>query len=119
MRDSRQLGIRYESDTVDDGCGGLEYLNSSLNIIADALEPEGKRFFFDTVDVDQHSYGGVKCQDMLGWVVDDADVPAFEPTWLAGKDEDIPDSFEYVFVNWAQGDDGRPVPEFDICPEFD
>ena len=113
MRDSRELGIRYETDTVDDGCGGLEYLNSSLSILADTLEQKGKRFFFDTVDVDQFTFGGIKCQDMLGWVVDDADVPAFEPRWLAGGGCDDLDEFEYVFVSWHAGADGRPAPEFD------
>lgn len=119
MRTSRELGIRYETDLVDDGCGTLYYLISSLNIIADVLEPQGKRFFFDTMDASQFTFGGEKCQDMLGWVVDDADVPSFEPRWLAGEDCDELDEFEYVFVNWAQGDDGRPAPEFDVCPEFD
>lgn len=119
MRTSRELGIRYETDLVDDGCGTLGYLMSSLNIIADVLEPQGRRFFFDTVDVDQYTFGGVKCQDMLGWVVDDADVPVFEPRWLSGaRPDDVPE-FDYAFVNWKQGQDGLPAPSFDTCPEFD
>ncbi len=113
MRTLRELGIRYEIDAADDSDGTAGLLISSLSIIADALEPQGKRFFFDIMDVDQHVFGGVKCQDMLGWVVDAADAPGFEPRWASGADPDDLPEFDYVFVNWVQGEDGSPVPEFD------
>lgn len=45
MQTLRELGIRYETDAADDSDGTVEFLISSLSIIADALEPQGKRFF--------------------------------------------------------------------------
>ena len=81
-------------------------------MLVNHFEGTGERFFYDSGDIDQHDFGGTKCQDLFGWIVPDDLVDSFRPIWLSGDDGEL-DSFAYASVSWAEGPDGRPVPVID------
>lgn len=99
---------RYESDTK--GEFG-QYVIDSVTLANDALSGKGKRFYLDSVDVEQKEIGGFFCWDMCGWVVDESDSAAFEDLWIKEKDSEL-DGFDYAMVTWDD-DGGSPVPVFD------
>ena len=94
------FGTRYESDTK--GEFG-QYVIDSVALANDALSSKGKRFYLDSVDVEQKEIGEFFCWDMCGWIVDESDSAAFEGLWIKEKDSEL-DGFDYTMVTW--NDDG-------------
>lgn len=107
----QDLGIRFDADAEG---AGSDFLLSSLEILSSVLSEGGNRFFFDTVDPEQHEFGGVKCQDLFGWIVPIDEVDEFMPKWLEGGDADELEGFDFVGVSWVEGQDGSPEPVFDL-----
>lgn len=102
------FGTRYESDTK--GEFG-QYVIDSVALANDALSSKGKRFYLDSVDVEQKEIGEFFCWDMCGWIVDESDSAAFEDLWIKEKDSEL-DGFDYTMVTWND-DGGSPLPVFD------
>lgn len=115
MKKSPPYGIRYTSDAelVSSGADG-GFLGSTLELLESHFRGSGNDFYFDYADVDQHVFGGVKCQDVLGWVVPDSESDAFRAWWLSARPGDEDDSYPYAMVTWVAGPDGRPEPRFDL-----
>ncbi len=109
MQRLQRLGIRFPADAEQTDS---DFLISSLEMIQSLLSPEGKRFFLESCEVDQYIFGGVKCQDLIGWIIGDEDVESFEREWLSGADADDLAEFSTVLITWQQGPDGKPEPEF-------
>lgn len=109
MLESQKYGIRFTADAHMDERSDEDSICilSSLKMLAAHFEGTGRRFFYDSGDIDQHDFNGVKCQDLFGWIVPDSMVSEFEPIWLAGNDDGL-ESFDYVSIGWRQGADGRP-----------
>ena len=107
MRSSRELGIRFQSDAEGEGS---DFLLSSLEMVADFLEPNGERFFFDTSDGFEDEIGGRKCVDLFGWIVPDDKSDEFEREWVASEPGDAPGGFDYADITWRPGSDGMPKP---------
>ncbi len=91
------FGIRHESDETGPWA---EYIVGSVNLLNERLNPRGKYFYFDEIDVATLDIGGYKVWDMYGWVIDEAQRSQFEPMWLA-----------YMDRNAAQ-DGSTPLDEF-------
>ena len=60
------FGIRHASG-VSGEWGGC--VSDSVNLLNEHLNPRGRYFYFDDVDVAQQAIGGRKVFDMYGWVI--------------------------------------------------
>ena len=80
------FGIRHASG-VSGEWGG--YVSDSVNLLNEHLNPRGKYFYFDDIDVAQQVIGGHKVCDMYGWVIDSDQRTEFEPLWLADVDRRV------------------------------
>lgn len=107
MRSSRELGIRFQSDAEGEGS---DFLLSSLEMVADFLEPNEERFFFDTSDGFEEEIGGKKCVDMFGWIVPFDKSDEFEKEWAESDPGKAPEGFDYADITWSAGTDGMPSP---------
>ena len=77
------FGIRHTADTTG---RWSDYVVDSVNLLNEHLNPSGKFFYFDEVDVAQQVIGGHKVWDMYGWVIDSSSRGEFEPMWLSDVD---------------------------------
>ena len=115
MQKSLPYGIRYMTDVeLMDSGQDYGYLRPTLDLLEAHFKGTGLNFYMDMVDVDQHVIGGVKCQDILGWVVPDSEAGPFKRWWLNASPGQENDAYAYAMVNWVQGSDGKPMPEFDL-----
>lgn len=110
MKRLQQLGIRFPTDAEQ---MDSDFLISSLEILEGLLSETGERFFLESCEVDQYEFGGVKCQDLIGWIVGSDMIGSFEPRWLAGENADELGDFDTVLVTWREGADGKPEPVID------
>lgn len=118
----RVFGIRREADTVG---GWSDYVVDSVNLLNEHLNPRGKYFYFDEIDVAQQIIGGYKVWDMYGWVIDESERGEFEPLWLAEADRHAApdgltplDKFRDVTVIWEDRD-GTPHARITFFDSFD
>lgn len=116
------FGIRHASDA--DGEWG-SYVVDSVNLLNEHLNPRGKCFYFDDIDVAQQVIGGNKVWDMYGWVIDVDQRSEFEPLWLADVDRHAApdgstplDKFRDVTVTWEDRD-GTPHARITFFDSFD
>lgn len=106
------FGIRHEADTTGEWS---QYVIDSVNLLNEHLNPSGKYFYFDEIDVAQQDIGGYKVWDMYGWVVDGEQRADFEPLWLADVDRHAApdgscplDRFCDFTVKWEDRDGAPP-----------
>lgn len=116
------FGIRHASDAS--GEWG-PYVVDSVNLLNEHLNPRGKYFYFDDIDVAQQVIGGNKVWDMYGWVIDGDQRAEFEPLWLADVDRNAApdgstplDKFRDVTVTWEDRD-GIPHARITFFDSFD
>lgn len=83
----------------------------SVDPVNAQLERSGKRFFFDTADVDQEIIRGKHCWDMFGWAVPNELVHEFKPAWIDDDGVEL-EKYNYVCASWEDRD-GRPYAAID------
>lgn len=115
MKQSLPYGIRYTADAsfIDRSLDG-GYLGSTMDLLEDHFRGTGEDFYFNEVDIDQHQFGGRKCQDVFGWVVPKDQEGQFRKWWLSARRGEDNDRYPYAAITWFRGADGQPAPHVEI-----